>query len=240
MARRRAVVGLVYTLLTLLRKRAPRTWDAPPTTSSGRFATSCTPATRQKQASRPSCWRIPAGRAGHGGARRGRLPMVEFEADDALPRLHPDGRTGEKWNGSDLYAGQGPGAVCRSDRVVLRDRRRGLTIDAAGVRDKWACRRHPSRLPGSRRRCADGFRSARMGRPLRRRRPGPLRAPGDDSGSRWGLARGRSVGGTLNATLRAQCGCDAVPRSRDVAHGRATAARRSGGVALARGAPAHS
>jgi 5'-3' exonuclease len=73
-------------------------------------------------------------------------PMVELEADDALATA------AARWAGA-------PGVervlVCtpdkdlaqcvRSDRVVLRDRRRDLTIDEAGVLAKWGVR--PESIP---------------------------------------------------------------------------------------------
>jgi 5'-3' exonuclease len=73
-------------------------------------------------------------------------PMVELEADDALATA------AARWAGT-------PGVerviVCtpdkdlaqcvRSDRVVLRDRRRDLTIDEAGVLAKWGVR--PESIP---------------------------------------------------------------------------------------------
>ena len=65
-------------------------------------------------------------------------PMVEFEADDALATA------AARWAGRDdveriwICTPDKDLAQCvGDDRVVLRDRRRELTIDAAGVRAKW-------------------------------------------------------------------------------------------------------
>jgi 5'-3' exonuclease len=65
-------------------------------------------------------------------------PMVEFEADDALATA------AARWAGRKeveriwICTPDKDLAQCvTGDRVVLRDRRRGLTIDAAGVREKW-------------------------------------------------------------------------------------------------------
>jgi len=65
-------------------------------------------------------------------------PMVEFEADDALATA------AARWAGRQevervwICTPDKDLAQCVSgDHVVLRDRRRGLTIDEAGVHDKW-------------------------------------------------------------------------------------------------------
>jgi 5'-3' exonuclease len=65
-------------------------------------------------------------------------PMVELEADDALAtaaeRFADDPRVERIFvctPDKDLAQ------VVRDDRVVLRDRRRGIDYDAAGVREKW-------------------------------------------------------------------------------------------------------
>jgi 5'-3' exonuclease len=73
-------------------------------------------------------------------------PMVEFEADDALATAASrwaDRREVERiW----ICTPDKDLAQCvAGDRVVLRDRRRGLTIDAAGVRDKWGV--SPASIP---------------------------------------------------------------------------------------------
>jgi 5'-3' exonuclease len=65
-------------------------------------------------------------------------PMVELEADDALAtaaaRWSGDARVGRIW----ICTPDKDLAQCvRGDRVVLRDRRRALTIDSAGVMAKW-------------------------------------------------------------------------------------------------------
>ncbi|MGZ6272684.1 MAG: 5'-3' exonuclease [Candidatus Limnocylindrales bacterium] len=65
-------------------------------------------------------------------------PMVEFEADDALAAA------AARWAGRQdveriwICTPDKDLAQCVSgDHVVLRDRRRGLTIDEAGVHEKW-------------------------------------------------------------------------------------------------------
>jgi 5'-3' exonuclease len=65
-------------------------------------------------------------------------PMVEFEADDALAtaaaRWETRGDIERIW----ICTPDKDLAQCvRRERVVMRDRRRGLTIDDAGVRAKW-------------------------------------------------------------------------------------------------------
>jgi 5'-3' exonuclease len=65
-------------------------------------------------------------------------PMIEFEADDALATA------AARWGGRKeveriwICTPDKDLAQCvTGERIVLRDRRRGLTIDAAGVREKW-------------------------------------------------------------------------------------------------------
>ena len=74
-------------------------------------------------------------------------PMVEFEADDAIgaaaARFAADPARRAR---PDLHARQGHGpAACVDDRIVLRDRRRQITYDDAGVLGKWGV--EPASIP---------------------------------------------------------------------------------------------
>ena len=178
--------------------REPRTSAAPPTTSSARSATSCTPATRPRPASRPSCWpssRWPSGRWRRWASSSGR--WSSSRPTTPWPRPRPDGRDRPEVERIWICTPDKDLAQCvRGDRVVLRDRRRERTIDDAGVREKWGV--PPGldpRLPGPRRRLGRRLPGpARLGRPVRRRRAGPLRAPRGDPRGRRRLARGRALG----------------------------------------------
>jgi 5'-3' exonuclease len=65
-------------------------------------------------------------------------PMVEFEADDALATAAARWAAQRDVERIWICTPDKDLAQCvRGDRVVLRDRRRGRTIDAAGVREKW-------------------------------------------------------------------------------------------------------
>ncbi len=73
-------------------------------------------------------------------------PEVEFEADDALgaaaERFAPDERVERIF----ICTPDKDMAQCvRDERVVLRDRRRGLTIDRAGVVERWGV--EPESIP---------------------------------------------------------------------------------------------
>ena len=150
---------------------------------------------------------VSAGRTGHGGARAGRLA---------------DGRVrGRRRHGDRRFPmGRSPGiervwictpdkdlAQCvRGDRVVMRDRRRGRTVDGAGVGSdgEWRRNRSPTTWPWSATRptASPGWRAGG-----RDRRP-----PSWPASSIWrgvpansgGVARRRPVRARLNATLRAR------------------------------------
>jgi 5'-3' exonuclease len=73
-------------------------------------------------------------------------PMVEFEADDALATAAQRLATDDTVERVLICSPDKDLAQCvRTDRVVLRDRRRDLTYDDNAVRGKWGV--HPSAIP---------------------------------------------------------------------------------------------
>ena len=147
-------------------------------------------------------------------------PMVEFEADDALATA------ASRW-------GDRPGieriwictpdkdlAQCvRGERVVMRDRRRGRTIDETGVRERWGVA--PESIPdylalvGD---AADGFPGLPgWGRAIGGRGAGPVRAPGGDPGGElvtgtWTCARRPASTPRCGLTGTRRCSTAAWPR----------------------------
>ena len=119
--------------------------------------------------------------------------MVEFEADDAIAaaavRFAEDPRVERILV---CTPDKDMAQLVRDDRIVLWDRRRGLTYDDAGVREKWGV--PPTSIPdwlGPRRRLVGRLPgTARLGREVGRR--GPDRATATTRTSRPRRRPGRS------------------------------------------------
>ncbi|HJX67613.1 MAG TPA: 5'-3' exonuclease H3TH domain-containing protein [Candidatus Limnocylindrales bacterium] len=134
-----AVVGLVYTLLTLLRDEGATHVGCATDHVIRSFRNELYPGYKT-EAGVPAelLAQFPLAERAMEALGVVVWPMVEFEADDALATAAARwaGRRGVEriW----ICTPDKDLAQCvTGDRVVLRDRRRGLTIDAAGVRKKW-------------------------------------------------------------------------------------------------------
>ena len=140
--------------------------------------------------------------------------MVEFEADDALAqRGRPVGRGARRRARPHLHPGQGPRPVRpeRAGRAARpaprphhrRSRREGALGRCPGLDSDYLA------LVGD---SADGFPgSARLGREIGGRGPGPVRASRGDPRQRRGVARGRAIAGHAQRhSPGAMVGCAAV------------------------------
>jgi 5'-3' exonuclease len=134
-----AVVGLVYTLLTLLRDEGATHVGCATDHVIRSFRNELYPGYKT-EAGVPAelLAQFPLAERAMEALGVVVWPMVEFEADDALATA------AARWAGRReveriwICTPDKDLAQCvTGDRVVLRDRRRGLTIDAAGVRKKW-------------------------------------------------------------------------------------------------------
>jgi 5'-3' exonuclease len=134
-----AVVGLVYTLLTLLREEGATHVGCATDHVIRSFRNELYPGYKT-EAGVPAELLAQFSLAERAMEALGVVvwPMVEFEADDALATA------AARWAGRQevervwICTPDKDLAQCVSgDHVVLRDRRRGLTIDEAGVHDKW-------------------------------------------------------------------------------------------------------
>ena len=134
-----AVVGLLYTLLTLLRDEGASHVGCATDQVIRSFRNDIYPGYKTDAGvPRALLAQFPLAERAMEALGVVVWPMVEFEADDALATA------AARW-------GEAPGVervwICtpdkdlaqcvRGDRVVLRDRRRARTIDAAGVMEKW-------------------------------------------------------------------------------------------------------
>jgi 5'-3' exonuclease len=134
-----AVVGLVYTLLTLLRDEGATHVGCATDHVIRSFRNELYPGYKT-EAGVPAelLAQFPLAERAMEALGVVVWPMVEFEADDALAtaaaRWAGRGEIERIW----ICTPDKDLAQCvTDDRIVLRDRRRGLTIDAAGVREKW-------------------------------------------------------------------------------------------------------
>jgi 5'-3' exonuclease len=142
-----AVVGLVYTLLTLLRDEGATHVGCATDQVIRSFRNDLYPGYKT-EAGVPAelLAQFPLAERAMEALGVAVWPMVEFEADDALAAA------AARWADRDdvqriwICTPDKDLAQCvRGDHVVLRDRRRSLTIDAAGVGEKWGV--EPESIP---------------------------------------------------------------------------------------------
>ena len=159
-------------------------------------------------------------------------PMVEFEADDAIAaaavRFAQDDRVERILV---CTPDKDMAQLVRDERIVLWDRRRGLTYDDAGVRAKWGV--PPTSIPdylalvGD---ASDGYPGLPgLGRQGRGRGPGPLRAlrghPREGVGLGGAGRRWRSRDRPGGVAARPLGRGPPLSRPRPTANGRRTASR---------------
>jgi 5'-3' exonuclease len=142
-----AVVGLVYTLLTLLRDEGATHVGCATDQVIRSFRNDLYPGYKT-EAGVPAelLAQFPLAERAMDALGVIVWPMVEFEADDALAaaaaRWADRNDVQRVW----ICTPDKDLAQCvRDDRVVLRDRRRGLTLDAAAVGGKWGV--EPESIP---------------------------------------------------------------------------------------------
>lgn len=142
-----AVVGLAYTLLTLLRDEGATHVGCATDRVIRSFRNELYPGYKTEEGMPPELL-AEFGLAERAIEALGLVlwPMVELEADDAL------GTAAARWADAPevervlVCTPDKDMAQCvRDERVVLRDRRRGLTIDRAGVVERWGV--EPESIP---------------------------------------------------------------------------------------------
>ena len=142
-----AVVGLVYTLLTLLRDEGATHVGCATDQVIRSFRNHLYPGYKTEAGMPPDLLaQFPLAERAMEALGVIVWPMVEFEADDALAAA------AARWADRDdvqqiwICTPDKDLAQCvRGDRVVLRDRRRGLTLDTASVGAKWGV--EPESIP---------------------------------------------------------------------------------------------
>ncbi len=133
------VSGLCDQLLYLLREEGATHVGAPPTGSSSRSATTSSRATSRPPACHPNCWassRSPRPRSKRSGSSSGRWSNSRPTTRSRPP---PSGSPQDERVECILVCtpDKDMAQLVRDERIVLWDRRRGLTYDDAGVRAKW-------------------------------------------------------------------------------------------------------
>ena len=120
-------------------RRARPTSAARRTGSSSRSATTCSPATSRRPGCRPELLaQFPIAEAAIEALGVVLWPMVEFEADDAIAAAAARFGADPAVERILICTPDKDMAQCVVDeRIVLWDRRRGITYDDAGVRAKW-------------------------------------------------------------------------------------------------------